>query len=246
MRRWADRPIYRSVADWRRICALPVDQMSAEIKARVRAYDPPAVGLALDGRSRVEMMDDGELLNWAGWDRLKMPSYYVRGEQIIRHEASADWQNVDPQLVRLAGAVLRWFDKIEVPLWVHSAFRTELEQEALLRRGVSKARFPNAPHCQGAAIDLIHARYAWDLTPGEWFNIAAVVRMCWFKISPDEPLVWGGSWVRGTPTADRVGWDPAHYELRNWRDWALPGAQIHTRDPVRMTRAALYKAAALL
>lgn len=91
--------------------------------------------------------------------------------------------------------------------------RTADEQAMLYVKGRTKVKPPMAAHVQGCAVDLIHGVKAWQLTREEW-NLwghigVEVARKLHIKIE------WGGSWKF---------YDPAHFELANWRAIVQSGA----------------------
>lgn len=160
--------------------------------------------------------------------RLVMPSL-MTAEPTLRQHNRADWQHTDPRLRLWAAKFIEAARRRGIPLYVHSAFRTKAEQQALLVQGVSKAKWPRAPHCQGMAVDIVHSRYHWDMTKEEWAFLAKLGRDVLFrynqtlKVESRLHLEWGGSWTF---------YDPAHWEVRGWSDNVQ---KLTPGEPTRLT-----------
>lgn len=113
----------------------------------------------------------------------------------------------DQRIVDFAQAFTSELAKRGMPFFVHAYLRTQWEQDAMFERGVSKARWGQSPHNFGMAVDIVHFGRYWDLTKREWDVIGLigkeVARKRAVKVS------WGGDWKF---------YDPAHWELTEWRD----------------------------
>lgn len=169
---------------------------------------------------------------WTAPQRLmahKFQTSEARARQLLR----ADWQNTDKRLRVWAARVVLRAEKWGVPLYVHSAYRGKDEQDALIKAGVTKARYPKSAHNIGEAVDIVHGVYHWNLTPDEWRFIHHLARDELRKINATLPasrrlhLKWGGD--DGTPS-DTFRWDPAHWEIEDYRQRTsirLEGVPIH-------------------
>lgn len=113
----------------------------------------------------------------------------------------------DPDMRRFAVAFLRDLHKRGFPLFVVQCWRSGKEQDALFVKGVTKAKAGQSAHNYGMAVDVIHFMRGWDLTRKEWAVVGAigkeVARKCNLKVT------WGGDWKF---------WDPAHWELSDWKE----------------------------
>lgn len=151
---------------------------------------------------------------YGDWSRLQRPSHF-QTDVYLRQLDRADWQHVDWRLELWASLFQLAMKRHNVPLFVHSAFRTHAEQAELFRLGRTKTKWPRAAHCQGAAVDIVHGIYAWDLSRQEWDNLRLVGQGLAERLNQrlkqeDRlPLVWGGNWDF---------YDPAHWELAGWRN----------------------------
>jgi hypothetical protein len=154
--------------------------------------------------------------------------HFLTSETQLRNHLRADWQQTDDKLKRFAGTfieTLRKHDK--VPLYAHAAFRTEQQQNELNDKGVSNTRYPRAAHCQGKAVDIVHGRYHWMLTKGEWAYLGSIGKQVAHNL--DIQITWGGDWSF---------YDPAHWELKGWQDDVqrlVPAEPIHL-TPTRLRR----------
>lgn len=161
-----------------------------------------------------------------GLDRLRA-KHVLTSEMMLRYHERADWQQTQQDIRRFAAGYVEAARKYNVPLYVHSAFRTQAQQNALLKAGRSKAEYPRAAHCQGAAVDVVHGLYHWDLTPGEWERLGMLGHDVARKLSID--ITWGGNWSF---------YDPAHWELNGWKNNIR---EPIAGDPVRYTPRTLAK-----
>ncbi|QCS37219.1 hypothetical protein [Tortoise microvirus 70] len=61
------------------------------------------------------------------------------------------------------------------------------------------------------AVDIVHFGRYWDLSPKEW----AVVGLIGKEVARRRniKIVWGGDWRF---------WDPAHWELKDWKALRVP------------------------
>lgn len=173
--------------------------------------------------------------NWRAPERLKAPNF-MRTESFLRQWDRADWQHVDPRLMKWSAMVIERARRRNIPLYVHSAFRTEAEQHQLVQRGVSRTRYPTSAHNIGEAVDLVHGVYHWDLTRQEWDLIRVLGELALDRLNATLPadekleLEWGGHW--------RKPWDPAHWQIKGYqaRTRHLPVQQPVRYTPRRMLR----------
>lgn len=154
-------------------------------------------------------------------ERLSSGTAFFTSEGYLRDQGRANWAGVPISMRVFAARVVETCRKFGVPMYVHTAFRTREEQQRMVATGRSNTHWPRAAHCQGKAVDIVHSRFAWDMTRDEWQwlgkvgkDVAASMRL---------PITWGGDWSF---------YDPAHWELTGWED------DISLReplDPVQLT-----------
>jgi hypothetical protein len=126
---------------------------------------------------------------------------------VLRQHDRADWSGVDDRIARFAASLIETLRKHDVPFYVHMARRTPGEQRDLYNAGRSKVPGPKAAHTVGYAVDIVHARFHWDLTPEEWRYVGIVGKRVAQRLGLG--VTWGGDWSF---------YDPAHWELKGWRD----------------------------
>lgn len=155
---------------------------------------------------------DGIDLTKKPHSRLRVGKPFFTDEMFLRQQERADWGYTDVRIRFFAGRFAHQMRQMGIPIYCHAAFRTPQEQRQLQKRGVSKAAFPNAPHTQGCAVDLVHSRFHWnDMRKEDWdfFGHVGKTIAARHKI----PITWGGDWKF---------YDPAHWELSDWRGLIIP------------------------
>lgn len=140
--------------------------------------------------------------------RLQVRPGFFTDETYLAQGERADWQFVDRDLMMFAARLVEKFRSAKIPLFVHGAFRSREQQERYFLQGTSKVRWPRAAHCQGAAVDIVHSFFAWELSKQEWAMVGKVGKDLAANLG--FRVVWGGDW-KNFP-------DPAHWELPDWRD----------------------------
>lgn len=218
---------------WQDLCAGRLTTPQSIYRAALN--EVPSVG----PRFLPEQMPDDS----GPWDvpaRLQSPRYFLTGAYLV-HGEKADWQHVDVRLMRWAALFVEYARKRNVPLYVHTAYRTDAEQARLKAAGRSKAGPGLSAHNIGEAVDVVHGVLHWDMTPGEWAWVsvlgkAALRRVnATLKAHEKLELVWGGP----DGPSDRFKWDPAHWEVSDFRArrrTLVDGAPLHL-----MPRAILAK-----
>ncbi len=102
---------------------------------------------------------------------------------------------------------LRDLERRNIPLFPVDGFRDAKTQQRLFKQGVTKARAGQSPHNYGLAVDFVHSTKFWDLNRLQWDVIGLIgkesARKCNVKVT------WGGDWSF---------YDPAHWELRDWKN----------------------------
>lgn len=142
--------------------------------------------------------------------RLRVDKPYFTAPTYLRQYDRADWQQCDHRIMRFAAHLVEDLRKQGVPMFVHSAFRTREQQTSLVVAGRSKASWPTSAHNQGKAVDIVHSRFAWDMTKEEWAYIGLVGKRAADRLDID--VEWGGEWRF---------YDPAHWQIANYKDEGL-------------------------
>lgn len=111
-----------------------------------------------------------------------------------------------PELLEFERKLIKRARKLGIPLFTHCVFRSAKEQDALFVQGRSKARAGQSPHNYGLAADIVHGTKGWDLTRKQWEIIGHIGKE--LATQAGIKITWGGDWNF---------YDPAHWELSNWK-----------------------------
>jgi hypothetical protein len=125
------------------------------------------------------------------------------GEQQMR----ADRFKAQPDVLEFERKLIKRCRKLGIPLFAHCVNRSAEEQTRLYVKGVTKANAGESPHNYGCAVDLVHGTKAWGLTRKQWEVIGHLGKE--LAIQNGLKVTWGGDWSF---------YDPAHWELTNWRE----------------------------
>lgn len=134
-------------------------------------------------------------------------------EQQGRAERRGHWCEFDQRIgpiVRFSEAMVSDCRRRGIPMFAHCIVRSAADQMAAYKGGVSKAKPGESPHNYGLAVDLVHGVRGWDLDHRAWDIIAHIGREVSARIQ--VPVEWGGSWRF---------YDPAHWQIANWRNVLL-------------------------
>ncbi|MFC3705921.1 M15 family metallopeptidase [Devosia honganensis] len=127
----------------------------------------------------------------------------------LRHQEQqfrAGREGAHPFIVAFEGRFIRRMRALGVPMFAHEVWRMPERQDELYRAGRSKAKAGQSPHNFGCAVDLVHGTQGWNLNDQQWSLIGHVGKEV--ALSLGVKLVWGGDWKF---------YDPAHWELADWR-----------------------------
>lgn len=119
----------------------------------------------------------------------------------------ADRSRGHPTLLEFERKLIKRFAKLGVPMFAHCVYRDDKEQTRLFVKGLSKAKAGQSAHNHGFAVDIVHGTKAWDLTRKQWDVVGHIGKEV--AASMGIRVEWGGDWSF---------YDPAHWELANWRD----------------------------
>lgn len=145
--------------------------------------------------------------------RAMMDRAFCFSRAYVDQHMRADRIGADARITEFADKLVHKAFKLGIPLFAHCIIRGSADQNALYRRGVSKARAGESPHNFGCAVDIIHGTKAWDLSAKQWQIVGHLGRE--LAKSLGLAVTWGGD---DPGVDDRFDWDPAHWELSDWRD----------------------------
>lgn len=147
-------------------------------------------------------------------DRPYLKSQAFRDKQAValQHWMTTDGHLVgaNPDIVEFTRVFVRRMAALGVPVYPHNMIRDGAWQDLLNSQGNSKTR--DSPHEKGCAVDIVHVGKAWSLTDQQWLVFGHVGKE--LAKAKGLKLTWGGDWK---PNANGVGWDPAHWQLTNWK-----------------------------
>lgn len=111
-----------------------------------------------------------------------------------------------PLIVEFTNAFLKDLKARGMPFWPHCFFRSGQVQNSLYHQGVTRARAGQSPHNYGMAVDIVHFTRLWNLSEKEW----AVIGLIGKEVARRRniKMTWGGDWSF---------YDPAHWELKDWK-----------------------------
>lgn len=128
-------------------------------------------------------------------------------EKFLEQQTRADRVGAHPEIVEFERLLIRRMRKLGVPMFAHCVMRGEHEQTRVYVAGNSMAKWGESPHNFGCAVDVIHSLKAWSIPRKSWEVIGHVGKEA--AKAKGLSIVWGGDFKRL--------WDPAHWELANWR-----------------------------
>lgn len=136
-------------------------------------------------------------------------------ERYSDQQARADRNGADPRILEFEKKLVARMRKLGVPMFAHCVYRSDEEQRRLFDLGTSKALPGQSPHQYGMAVDIIHGTRGWELTRPQWEIVAHVADEVARSIGVH--IRWGGEWD-GDRETKRDRWDPAHFELQDWKN----------------------------
>lgn len=162
----------------------------------------------------------------AEWpDEVVVHSTYVKARtamvraDFIRTQKYQDQQwramriGAHPQMLLFTRLLIAKAKRLNIPLFASEIVRTPERQAQLYADGFSKAIGAKAPHVFGCAADIVHSTLGWSLEAKQWELLGKLGKE--LAIQRTIPIVWGGDWP---PLSNGVGWDPAHWQLKHWRE----------------------------
>lgn len=130
---------------------------------------------------------------------------FMRSQTYQAQQWRALRSGVHPWIAEFDKAYVKELGELGVPMWAHCIVRTPEQQAKEVAEGNSKLR--DGPHMHGLAGDWVHGVKAWNLTKKQWALCGHVGKEICRKRGLD--LEWGGDW--------RDPWDPAHWQVKGWR-----------------------------
>lgn len=132
---------------------------------------------------------------------------FCLSQKFLDQQMRAVRDGAHPDILEFERVLIRRMRKLGVPMFAHCVMRGDVDQMRAYVSGHSNARPGESPHNHGCAVDIIHGTRAWSIPRKSWEVVGHVGK----EVSKAKgiPIVWGGDFKRL--------WDPAHWELANWR-----------------------------
>jgi hypothetical protein len=153
---------------------------------------------------------------------LKSPQDTFSSNYMLKQHSRANWVGCPPELREFTEKLFRQLKKDGIPMYVHTCYRSPDLQQTLFERRLSKTT--NGAHQRSCAIDVVHAYHHWDAPKEFWLYVGMTGK----RIAKRNgyKLIWGGDETSSLFQSDlrdpndTFKWDPAHWELRDWRSRA--------------------------
>lgn len=141
---------------------------------------------------------------------------FMRSEKHQAQHWRPNREGADARIRVFENRLITKLQKLKVPMYCHCMVRTVADQRAAFVQGNSKNDGSRPYPHMAWAIDVVHGVMQWDLTRESWALIGHIGK----EVAKAEsiPIVWGGDF--------KSIYDPAHWELKNWRD-----GEIRDTDP---------------
>lgn len=127
---------------------------------------------------------------------------------LLKNHHRADFTGCPVELRRWYRSFYRALKAHGLPVYAHTCFRSPELQEHLRQRGLSQ--LGSGAHQRAAAIDVVHGYYHWAPDRNFWRVLGVIGKQVAHTENLD--LVWGGDF--------KTLYDPAHWELADWRSRA--------------------------
>lgn len=140
---------------------------------------------------------------------------YIKSARFSEQQHRANKAGADERIVEFSRKLVLRCASLGIPMFAHTMVRTYDDQLAAYVRGVTRD-VPNDgkwPH-RFAAVDIIHAKLGWmdnPVIPHAWDVIGHLGKEVATSMNID--ITWGGDWKF---------YDPAHWELTEWRHMLPP------------------------
>lgn len=134
---------------------------------------------------------------------------FIRSQRYKDQQMRANREGAHPDILEFERRLVTRMRKQAVPLFCHSCVRGKSEQDALYVQGVSRGRFGQSAHNYGMGVDIIHGVKAWNLHRQSWALLGHIGKE--ISLQSGIAVTWGGDWKF---------YDPAHWELREWKSLA--------------------------
>lgn len=124
----------------------------------------------------------------------------------------ADRKNAHLLIVEFEKRFIKRLRELGVPAFCHAMVRTRADQKKAFDGGFSTKDGAEPYAHEHCAVDIIHSKYGWNMSREHWLIFGHVGKEVAKLLGID--ITWGGDWKsKRWPDGD-----PAHWELKDWRE----------------------------
>lgn len=138
--------------------------------------------------------------------RAMLDRQFCLGEKYKAQQHRAVRESAHPDILEFEKRLVTRMRKQWVPLFCVCLWRNERDQNAAFVLGHSKAKFGQSAHNFGMAVDIIHGTKGYELHSKSWALLGHIGKE--ISVQSGIEITWGGDWQF---------YDPAHWELREWK-----------------------------
>lgn len=131
--------------------------------------------------------------------------------KVREKQTNVQFEGVHEDIVRFWKGMYKACKARNIPVIAFEMLRSAERQDQLYKQGRSKVRGYLSPHQFGMAVDIVHATDYWQITKKQWDIIGSIGNEVARKNK--IKMDWGG---RATGKWKKF-YDPAHWEIENWR-----------------------------
>lgn len=133
----------------------------------------------------------------------------LKSQKWQEQQLRADREGAHPDILEFERCFIRAMAKLGIPMFASEVNRSWLRQDELFALGHSRAKGGQSAHNKGCAVDLVHSVRGWDLDRKSWDLIGHIGKeTAKGRGLHIVSLAWGGDWGF---------YDPAHWEVKDWR-----------------------------
>ena len=150
--------------------------------------------------------DEPEAIRYGEALRAIMNRDFCFSEKYQEQQTRAHRDGAHDEILDFERLLVKRLRKFGVPVFAHCVWRSRHDQNALWVAGNSRAKGGQSPHNFGCAVDIIHGLHGWSIPAKSWEMIGHMGKE--LAASKGWKIEWGGDWSF---------FDPAHWQLANWR-----------------------------
>lgn len=170
---------------------------------------------------RETQTEKSEIVDLASALRALVDRPFLQGERHKLQHSRANRVGAHPDILEFEKSFLARMRRLGVPMFVSELNRDLQRQNELYVKGFSNATYGKSAHNFGCAVDVVHGRLGWELEPQSWSMLGHIGKEV--ALQRGIKIVWGGDF--------KSLYDPAHWELANWRSLKTEFPFTRQADP---------------